>query len=168
MNSDHASPAPASRLEENRARAEFLLKQIFEHAGFQLSFTFHPVAQDPSDLESPEYVVDFTGADSDLLLERNGALLDALEHVVLKAARLWEEHRIAFDCQDWRRLRMEELRLTAQMAAERVLETGGPFRLSPMTPRERRIIHLALRDRTELRTSSEGTGADRHVVIRQV
>jgi spoIIIJ-associated protein len=123
------------------------------------------VLQESSDLESTEYVADFAGADADLLLERNGALLDALEHVVLKAARLREEHRITFDCNDWRRLRSEELRLTAQVAAERVAESGDPFALSPMTPRERRIIHLALRDRPDLRTVSEGRGAERHVVI---
>jgi predicted RNA-binding protein Jag len=34
-----------------------------------------------------------------------------------------------------------------------------------MSPRERRIIHLALRDRPNLRTASEGVGAERHVVI---
>jgi predicted RNA-binding protein Jag len=34
-----------------------------------------------------------------------------------------------------------------------------------MSPRERRIIHLTLRDRPNLRTASEGVGAERHVVI---
>jgi spoIIIJ-associated protein len=87
--------------------------------------------------------------------------------VVLKAARLREEHlrKIVFDCEDWRRLRTEELRLTAHVAAERVLESGDPFALSPMSPRERRIIHLALRDRPDLRTASEGVGPERRVVI---
>jgi spoIIIJ-associated protein len=100
-------------------------------------------------------------------LERNAALLDALEHVVLKAVRLREEHlrKFAFDCNDWRRMRIEELKLTAQVAAERVLESGDPFALSPMPPRERRIIHLALRDRPNLRTVSEGVGPERHIVI---
>ena len=78
-----------------------------------------------------------------------------------------EEHlgKIALDCNDWRRLRTEELKLTAQVAAERVVESGDPFALSPMNPRERRIIHLALRDRPNLRTVSEGVGPERKVVI---
>ncbi len=138
-----------SRWRNYLAPIDSLLKKIIQHGEFALSFAIHHLAQDPSDPDSPEYVVDFTGADADLLLERNGALLDALEHVVLKAARLREEHlgKITFDCQDWRRLRIEELKLTAQIAAERVVESGDPFALSPMNPRERRIIHLALRDR---------------------
>jgi spoIIIJ-associated protein len=161
------APTSTHRLENYLAAIESLLNQIIQQGEFALSFAIHPVGQDSSDLESPEYVADFTGADTDLLLERNGALLDALEHVVLKAARLPHEQlgKIAFDCNDWRRLRTEELKLTAQVAAERVVESGAPFALSPMTPRERRIIHLALRDCPNLRTASEGVGSERKVVI---
>ncbi len=167
MDSQNASQIPAPGLEKYFAPIESLLKQIIRQGGYALSFAIHPVAEESPDLDSPEYVVDFTGADADLLLGRNGALLDALEHVVLKAARVREEHlgKISFDCEDWRRMRIEELKLTAQVAAERVVETGDPFTLSPMTPRERRIIHLALRDRPDLRTVSQGVGAERRVVI---
>jgi spoIIIJ-associated protein len=167
MDSENAAQIPAHRLDNYLARIESLLKQIIQQGGLALSFAIHPVLEESSGLESPEYVVDFTGADADLLLERNGALLDALEHVVLKAARLREEHlgKITFDCNDWRRQRPEELKLTAQVAAERVVESGDPFALSPMNPRERRIIHLALRDRPNLRTVSEGVGPERKVVI---
>jgi spoIIIJ-associated protein len=167
MDSQNAAPIPVHSLESCLAPIESLLKQIIQKGGFALSFAIHRVLQESSDLESTEYVADFTGTDSDLLLERNGALLDALEHVVLKAVRLRDEHlrKIAFDCNDWRRLRTEELRLTAQVAAERVVESGDPFTLSPMNPRERRIIHLTLRDRPDLRTVSEGTGPERRVVI---
>jgi spoIIIJ-associated protein len=167
MDSQNAAHIQAQWLESYFAPIESLLKQIVELGGFALSFAIHPVLQESSDLESAAYVANFKGADADLLLERNGALLDALEHVVLKAVRLREEHlgKITFDCNDWRRLRTEELRLTAQVAAERVVESGDPFALNPMTPRERRIIHLALRDRPNLRTVSEGVGAERRVVI---
>ncbi len=166
-----ATPAtpetPAHLLETHLAQIESLLKQIIKHGGFALRFAIHPMPQECPDVESPEYVAEFSGEDADLLLERNGALLDALEHVVLKAVRLREAHsgKIIFDCKEWRRLRVEELKLTAQIAAERVVETGDPFALSPMTPGERRIVHLALRDRPNLRTMSEGVGSERKVVI---
>jgi len=167
MDSQNAAQRPAHGLEKYLAPIESLLSQIIQKGSFALSFAIQPSAQEPPGLDSPEYVVDFAGTDADLLLERNGALLDALEHLVLKAARLREEHlgKVSFDCEDWRRLRTEELRLTAQVAAERVVESGDPFTLSPMTPRERRIIHLALRDRPNLRTVSQGVGAERRVVI---
>jgi spoIIIJ-associated protein len=146
---------------------ESLVHELIRTTGFELAFTLRKVVAPEEDLEAPEFVVDFTGPDLDLLLEKNGALLNALEYVVLKAVRLEEDlfGKITFDCQDWRRLRAEELRLMAQVAAQRVVETGDSFALNPMSPRERRIIHLALREQPLVRTASEGVGPERKVVI---
>jgi spoIIIJ-associated protein len=165
MDSDH--PPAEHAIENHLPSIESLLHEVIRHGRFELGFSIQKGAALADDLEAPEYVVDFSGPDADLLLERNAALLSAIEYVVLKAVRLEEEHfgKITFDCQDWRRLRNEELRLTAQVAAERVIETGDPFTLSPMSPRERRIIHLTLKDRPQVLTKSEGTGAERKVVI---
>lgn len=144
-----------------------LLGKIIEHGGFELTIDIRKGQPGDEGLEAPEFVVDFSGADADLLLEKNGLLLNALEHVVLKAARLQEDFvgKITLDSKDWRRLRARELQLTAQVAAERVIETGDPFPLNPMSPRERRIIHLALKNQPRVRTVSEGVGPERKVVI---
>ena len=167
MDSQNGEQTPVHSLKSYVEPINALLKKILQQGGIALSFAVHHLPQATAEEDSPEYVIDFTGADADRLLERNGALLEALEHVVLKAVRLREEslRKFAFDCQDWRRLRIEELKLTAQVAAERVLESGDPFPLSPMSPRERRIIHLALRDQPNIRTVSEGVGPERHIVI---
>ena len=154
-------------IEKYLSLMESLLREFIEHSPFDLTFSIQKPAAQAEDPEAPEYVVDFSGADADLLLEKNATLLHAIEYVVLKAIRLEEDHfrRIAFDCQDWRRTRIEELQLMAQVAAERVIDTGDPFTLSPMNPRERRIVHLALRDQPRVRTESEGMGPERKVVI---
>jgi spoIIIJ-associated protein len=164
---DSSQPPADHAIENHLPSIESLLREVIRHGRFELGFSIQKGAALADELEAPEYVVDFSGRDADLLLEKNAALLCAIEYVVLKAVRLEEEHfgKISFDCQDWRRLRNEELRLTAQVAAERVIETGDPFTLSPMSPRERRIIHLTLKDRPQVRTQSEGTGAERKVVI---
>jgi spoIIIJ-associated protein len=62
-------------------------------------------------------------------------------------------------------MRLNELREAAAVAAEKVRRTGTPFEFAPMTSRERRIVHLALRDASDLRTESGGVGHDRHVVV---
>ncbi len=146
---------------------EKILRQVIQLAGFSLSYEIRTIPRDDSSGEDVQYVVDFSGPDVSLLLERNGQLLDALEYVLVRAARLPAEisGRVVFDCQDWRRIRAEELRLTAQMAAERVLATGIQLALAPMNARERRIVHLALKSHPGIRTLSEGSGADRRVVI---
>ncbi len=70
-----------------------------------------------------------------------------------------------FDANDYRMLRMEELRLSASAAADKVRRTGVPFSFNPMTSRERRIIHLALRDEAGVRSESSGVGGHRQVVV---
>ncbi len=167
MNAEPA-PSPARPLESYLEAIESLLQELIRAGRFELKVTVRKAAAVEGDVEAHEYLVAFSGPDSDLLLEKHAALLDAFEHLVLKAVRLEEDHfgKVGFDCQDWRRLRVEELKLTAQVAAERVIESGDPFTLNPMNPRERRIIHLALRDQSQVRTVSEGFGPERKVVIR--
>ena len=168
MDSQKGEQTPDQPLDSYVEPITALLKKVLQQGGFALSIAVHHLPDaHTAEEDSPEYVVEFSGADADLLLERNAALLEALEHVVLKAVRLREEslRKFAFDCQDWRRMRIEELKLTAQVAAQRVVESGDPFALSPMSPRERRIIHLALRDQPNIRTVSEGAGPERHIVF---
>jgi spoIIIJ-associated protein len=162
-----SSPSPGEHSSEDHLqRVESLLCLIIEHSPFDLSFSIHHhEAAEPKEQNEPEYVFAFAGGDADLLLEKGAALLQALEHVALKAIGLEEDRTIAFDCRGWRRMRMEELRMMAQVAADRVIETGAPFTLSPMSSRERRIVHLALKDRPQVRTRSEGVGSERKVTI---
>jgi len=165
---DTGNPAAQHNFEDQVALLKSVLHELIKHSRFSLNFSIHKAVAHPGDPETPDYLVDFSGHDADLLLEKNASLLHALEHVSLKAIRLDDDQlrRIAFDCKDWRRMRMEELHLMAQVAAERVIDTGDPFKLSPMNSRERRIIHLALRDMPQVETQSEGVGPERHVVIR--
>ena len=73
--------------------------------------------------------------------------------------------KIGFDCRDWRLLRVRELKMTAEAAAERVRQTGLPFEFGPMRARERRILQLALKDDTEIHATSEGQDPERRVVV---
>ena len=164
---DIGDPAAEHAIEKYLSSLESFLHEFIARSPFELTFSIQKSDMQAEDPEAAEYVVDFSGADADLLLEKNATLLHALEYVALKAIRLEEDHfrKIAFDCHDWRRMRTEELRLMAQVAADRVIDTGDPFTLNPMNPRERRIVHLALKDRAEVRTQSEGFGHERKVVI---
>ncbi len=114
-----------------------------------------------------DIVVAFRGADQDFLLERNAELLLALEHVAHRWLHLDPRlhDRVRFDCGDYRAARLEELKLSARVAAQRVRETGQPFRFNPMSPRERRLIHLELNGAQGVRTASEGAGDRRQLVV---
>lgn len=115
----------------------------------------------------PELIVRFHGSDEELLLERNGELLLAMEYVAHRCLRLDPalHDRVRFDCGDFRTTRLEELKLSARVAAQRVRETGEPFRFNPMSPRDRRIVHLELNGAAGVRTRSEGMGDRRQLVV---
>ncbi len=150
-----------------RPRLERFLRPILERARLRLRFEIAEGAVQDRDWESPEIVVKFSGPDADLLLENKAELLLALEHLAIQMLRIpSEDHeRICLDANDYRLLRIEELRLSAAAAAERVRRTGRPFPFSPMSSRERRIIHLALRDQAGVYSQSQGLGPGRHVVV---
>ena len=143
------------------------LQAVVTHGGLHLKYR---IVVDPpalSDWESPEVFVDFSGPDSALLLDRGGELLRALELLAFEILHLpsGEHEKIAFDCKNQRSLRLQELRMAASVAAEKVRQTGTPFHFAPMSSRERRMVHLALRDEADLRTESDGEGRDRCVVL---
>ncbi len=154
-------------LAEDGPRIEDFLDLALDLAGFDLDFevsegeTLHP------DFENPDLVVRFSGPDVDLLLANKAELLLALEQLTMEALRMSpDEHsRLCFDANDHRVLRIQELRMSAQAAAERVKKTRVPFHFSPMNSRERRIIHLSLREETEVRSESVGEGPIRQVVV---
>ena len=108
------------------------------------------------------------GDDVALLLGHNAELLDALEYLgnrVLARAS-GEETRLIFDSLGYRARREKELRLMAEKAAEKVRLSRIPFSFDPMTPNERRIIHLALANDESVTTESQGNGENRKVTIR--
>jgi spoIIIJ-associated protein len=154
-------------LVEAGPRIDKFLKSMFALAGFSLDFTVSEGETPNPDFENPDLMVRFTGRDVELLLANKAELLLALEQLTMEAIGLAaEEHsRICFDANDHRILRIEELRMSALAAAERVKKTRVPFHFSPMNSRERRILHLALRGETEVRSESVGEGPIRQVVI---
>lgn len=113
------------------------------------------------------FKVQISGDDVPLLLSHNAELLDALEYL---ANRLLlrdgqSDGRIVFDSGTYRAQRERELCLMAEKAAERVRTSRAPFSFDPMSPNERRIIHLALVDDESVRTESQGNGVDRKVTV---
>jgi spoIIIJ-associated protein len=147
------------------AALQQFLDTTIRAAGFQLKVTVHTAT--PDEGGEAEVIADLDGRDKELLLERGAEVLKALEHLAFRALRLEPafHEKIHLDCGGYRALRFEELRMTARVAAERVQTSKQSFRLNPMSSRERRIVHLALRDMPGVRTESIGVGEERQVVI---
>lgn len=148
-------------------RIDGFLQTTLENAGLELDYEIQDAAPAEDDFETPDVQVKFSGPDVDLLLANRAELLLALEHVTMEMLKMpSEDHsRISFDANDYRALRIEELRVSAMTAADRVKRTGVPFRFNPMNSRERRVIHLALRNESAVRSESAGAGPGRMVIV---
>jgi spoIIIJ-associated protein len=152
---------------ETGPRIEEFLRRIIADAGFNLTFSVEPGDHSNPDFENPDLAVKFRGEDIDLLLSNRAELLLSLELVTQEMLRMHsDDHsRVSFDANDYRALRIEELRVSALAAAEKVKHTGTYFRFNPMNSRERRVIHISLRNEPEVRSESCGGGPQRGVVI---
>lgn len=168
-------PAELAPLDRERTGEELrrFVDLAIREMGLELQYEVSDAAQTASGDAADEgeaqaaMVVAFRGADEELLLANHAELLLALEHIAHRWLRLDPRlhDQVRFDCGDYRTTRLDELKLSARVAAQRVRETGQAFRFNPMSARERRIIHLELTGAQGVRTVSEGMGDRRQLVI---
>ncbi len=117
---------------------------------------------------TPAVNLDIKGDDLGILIGRRGQTLACLQYIL----RLIVGHQtevwvpIIIDVEGYKQRRYEALRALAWRLAEQVKARGVPFTLEPMLAYERRIIHLALADHSDVTTESIGEGEARRVVIR--
>src|SRR6476620_7276511 len=107
--------------------------------------------------------------DTELVIGRRGVVIDALQHLVNKA--VYKERReektkpLVVDAGGFRDKQVERLRSLAQKMSEKALQTKQVVELQPMSPHDRRIVHMAISEIPGLTTRSEGEGEDRHICI---
>ena len=110
---------------------------------------------------------DIKGDDLGILIGRRGQTLDSLQYLarimVAYQTKAWAP--IVIDVEGYKQRRSEALQALAWRMAEQVKTKGVPFALEPMSASERRIVHLALADHSEVTTQSTGIGEARRVVI---
>ena len=107
------------------------------------------------------------GDELGLLIGKHGQTLDALQYLTnLTAHREGRDRlRIIVDVEDYRKRRADTLEQLALRLAERVKRSGERVALEPMTPHERKIIHMSLQEDSRIQTFSEGEEPFRRVVI---
>lgn len=111
--------------------------------------------------------VQITGTDAASLVGKKGKTLDALQFIVNKiVSRQVRDHKlVVLDADSYRERREASLTQLAQRLGEKALDEGKIVRLNPLSARDRRIIHITLRDVEGLSTRSEGDGEERRLLI---
>lgn len=112
--------------------------------------------------------INLSGAKMGLVIGYRGETLDSLQYLVSLVVNKNHENpykRVVLDAENYRHKREETLIRVAQKTAYKVKKSGRPYKLEPMNPYERRVIHSALQEYTDINTYSEGEEPFRRIVI---
>ena len=112
--------------------------------------------------------IDLSGPKMGLVIGYRGETLDSLQYLVSLVINKNHNNsykRVVLDEENYRKKREETLIRVAQKSAYKVRKSQRPYKLEPMNPYERRIIHSALQEYTDINTHSEGEEPFRRIVI---
>ena len=141
-----------------------IVSKVLSYAGTTTTVNLRS-ANDP---DSGGPLIDIMGDDSGLLIGRRGETLRALQFLVnlMVRKRMGEAStRVILDIERYRERRHNSLQALALRTADRVMGTGRAISLEPMSPAERRVVHMALADHPRVVTQSDGLGEERKVTI---
>ena len=169
--SAHPAPAPqpapvnADAMDEDArvglATLQELLEKMHIHAQVQV------LRAAAAEGETAPWVLQIHGQDLGVLIGRRGETLSALQYItrLIASRELQRRANIVLDVEGYKARREKVLQRLAHRMADQAVRTGRTVLMEPMPPYERRIVHLALRDRDDVSTESIGEGAHRKVTI---
>lgn len=130
-------------------------------------FNVGEVTIDEYEGDEGELILDITGDDLAVLIGRHGRTLDALQFVVsaITVRSMGFRYPVIVDVEGYKSRQREKLESIARSTANKAASQHRSVKMRPMTPCERRIVHIALRDDDRVDTASEGEGSARHVVV---
>jgi len=155
--SAEAEEAPVP--EELLAEIENLVSTVVDAMGFESRVDVYDA--------NGFIAVDVASDNTALFIGQKGETIDALQYLV--NAAIYRKHpfakRIVLDAEGYRQRRVEAIQGIAHRSARRAIRERRTVELPPMSPAERRVVHIYLKDNPQVTTASEGTGDNRRVRI---
>ncbi len=117
-----------------------------------------------------ELHAEISGEDLGIFIGRRGQTIDAVEYLASIAVfpGLHSRKHVELDAEGYKERRRRQIERVAIRKAQEAAKRGKPVQLTPMTPAERKIVHLTLRGRDDVTTASQGREPNRLVVISPV
>jgi spoIIIJ-associated protein len=146
-------------LPEKREAAAKALREILERMGIDAEVSAFD--------DGERIFLDAHGAESGLIIGKKGATLDALQYIInrIVSKKPSDGPGVVVDAEGYRGRREDSLADLARRMAEKAVKTGRPVPVEPMSPADRRIVHVTLVDHPGVSTESDGEGLFRRVVI---
>jgi spoIIIJ-associated protein len=148
-------PAPDELLAEIRT----LVTSVVDAMGFEARIDVYDA--------SGFVAVDVASDSTALFIGQKGETIDAVQYLVNSAIYRNRPFvkRIVLDAEGYRQRRVEAIQGIAHRTARRAVRERRAVELPPMSPAERRVVHIYLKDDPNVTTASEGTGDNRRVKI---
>lgn len=159
---------PAS--EDDVTAGREIVATLLGYLGFEESGTSRKDSLLPIEIEGEDsLVLSVSGPGTERLISHGGRPLQALQFVsrLLLSRRQGQWTNLLLDVDGDRARRIKEIYMMAEQSAELVEREGRAVSLPPMTPYERRVVHLALREHDSIASQSIGDGPDRKVTVRR-
>jgi spoIIIJ-associated protein len=139
-------------------RAQSVLQEIIKHISVTASVTTRQ--------DEEHTILEITGDTTGVLIGRRGQMLDALEYIVNRiVARDETGAHFVVDSQDYRERHRKSLEDLARRMGEQAKKKRKAVTLNPLSPRDRRSVHMVLHDDPALTTKSAGDGYYRKLII---
>ena len=159
--SDEDAPLSDEELDRIADTAIAALRDVLKY------FNVGEVTIDEYEGDEGELILDITGDDLAVLIGRHGKTLEALQFIIsaITVRSIGFRFPVIVDVEGYKNRQRQKLESLARSSANKAASQHKSVKLRPMTPYERRIIHIALRDDPRVDTGSEGEGSARHVVV---
>jgi spoIIIJ-associated protein len=114
--------------------------------------------------------VNISSKDSSFIIGKNGQTLDSIEYLtqIVVNKDFNSRLKVNLDCENYRKKQEDRLKILADKAIDYVKDTGETYYFDPMSAKERKIIHLYLKDNKFVESFSEGEDPLRKVLVKPV
>jgi spoIIIJ-associated protein len=162
----HEDPGVYGRPEDDEladkpesARLRGFLRRVLSELGLVAQVR---ITEGPDELHA-----EITGEDLGIFIGRRGQTIDAVEYLASIAVYPGSQPRkhVELDAEGYKERRRRQIERVALRKAQEAAKRGRPVQLTPMTPAERKIVHLTLKSRADVVTASQGREPNRSVVI---
>ena len=158
----------AKELDDIDEETEKLAIDIVNYLLSSLKVEVKTFFRDKDDFDTKTLYFEIEGDDSGLIIGRKGETLRSFEFLIsfIIKRQLDKRVKVILDVEGYQERRRSNLVSIAESNAKKVIKYGKPIKMDPMSPFDRRIIHLALEKDKKVITESKGSGSRRQVVIK--